>query len=174
MLPADPQTVDRVLAIMDRANATHLLLVDPALSDIFVRDNRFKVLAQHGRYMIIERAGKISRWSDVVEGSGQVTTMRAAPGRIRLHIEGPVARIVVKESYHPFWRVTPQNAATLESGPAGAMSLSVPQQQGASTIELLYMPPMIAIWLSMAGWLVILGLLLKSAFGAANSRMQGT
>lgn len=168
MIPTDPQTVDRVLAVMDRANATHLLLVDPALSDLFARDNRLKMLVQHGRYIIFERVGKGSQWSDVVEGAGEVATMRVAPGRIRLNIEGSVAKIVVKESFHPFWRVAPPNAATLESGPAGAMIASLPRQQSASTIELLYAPPVLPFWLSVAGWLMILGLLIKSAFGTAG------
>jgi hypothetical protein len=158
----DSQTLDRMLVIMDRANATHLLLVDPDLSEVFMRDDRFKALANYGRYTIFERVGASSLWSSITEGSGEVSTARVAAGKIRLNVEGPIKRIVVKESYHPFWRITPQGAGVLELGPAGAMSLSLLPEQRSSTIELVYVPPTASTWLSLGSWLVIFAVLIAS------------
>src|SRR5262249_34126413 len=46
LAPQDPQTVDLVIPVMEQTNATHLLLVNPALFDMFRRDGRFHFEAQ--------------------------------------------------------------------------------------------------------------------------------
>jgi hypothetical protein len=142
---------DQVVARMDRANATHLLLVEPRTAETFLADDRFVSRHAIGRYQLFERRNAVSRWAAVLDGPGAVSVDRVAPGRMRLHWEGAPDRVVVKESFHPFWRTEPPGLARLTGDANGMMVVDGFVADGATSLDLVYAPPALPWRVTLAG-----------------------
>lgn len=151
-LSTDPRFPDRTLGVMERANATHLALTDPALSRRFAADARFERVLQEGRFTLFARRGFESRWA-VTDDGARVAVKRVRPGEIELKSDALASPITLNESYHPFWSVDPPGAARLERAELG-MLRAVPSMPQAS-LHLRYTPPQLPNWLSLFGLSII-------------------
>jgi hypothetical protein len=146
-----PDLIDRVAASMERANATHLVLSNPALFARFEGDPRFLTRVRvGGRFLVLERRGAEGRWARALDGAGEVSLERLQPGRLRLEVAGTPRRIALAQAHHPFWRVDPPGGATLRADADGLMVVE-PSGTQAQRLELTYQPPALPGQLSLAG-----------------------
>lgn len=157
MSSSTPDFIDEVVDRMARGNATHLLLVDPKVSPRFASDPRFAVDMSVGRYTLLERRGAIAQWGRVLEGTGDLSVARVAPGHIQVAIGGNPERIEVNESYHPFWRLEPADAGRIGKDGDGLIVVDR-LAKGRSGFDLIYRPPSLPMRLTLLGCLGIAAL----------------
>lgn len=159
--------VTRAITVMQRGNATHLLLCEPNAIDRFGSDPRFQVLVRVGRYTVLGLRNAVSRWAVALDGAADVEMRRLAPGRIQLAISSFTSRVAVSESFHPFWRAQPAGVQ-LSAGPSGLMQLALPD--GArGVVDLHYERPGAPFWASVLGFLGVFGLGAYAWLGRAKS-----
>src|SRR5215217_7537711 len=70
-LSYDPAKIsmERVVEVMEKANATHVAVSNPALAPRFAADLRFETIFSEGRYTLYARRGTQSRWAWGDDGS---------------------------------------------------------------------------------------------------------
>jgi hypothetical protein len=158
----EPGFVDQVVARMSRANATHLLLVDPKVAPRFEGDPHFAVDISVGRYVLLERRDAVARWGRILEGTGDLSVGRMEPGRIRLTLEGTSTRVAVNESFHPFWRVEPQGAGRVAEDADGLLVVDR-LAEDARSIDLVYSPPALPMLITRVSLLGVAGLFAAAA-----------
>jgi hypothetical protein len=154
----DPRdvSVDGIVSVMQRANATHFVLSDPRLRSLLGADERFTQRFTAGRFTVYERTRAVSRWADALGGGAVLRVERLEPGHLRLGVAPGTLRVRVSESHHPFWR---SSGSTLRRDQDGL--LLVERASGeAAEFDLLYAPPLAPIVISVTGVVVILGLVI--------------
>lgn len=151
-----PAGIASATAAFERANITHLLLINAEQLDL--ASLRLTPLARFGRLTVVARDGARSRWASVLEGAGAVRTERLAPGTIRITKAGGVGALSLSESYHPFWRA---DSARLSEDAFGLMRVD-PTSRDPGVIELTYSPPSLPYVLSALASATIAGLFVLS------------
>ncbi|HKU39269.1 MAG TPA: hypothetical protein VJR89_14005, partial [Polyangiales bacterium] len=148
--------LERVLEAMQRTDSTHLLLVDAGLAQRLAMDGRLRPLFALGRYTLLERAGAVAQPIAAGPGVRLLGSERSTPGRMELRLEVAArgGRAQLRESYSPFWRLSPAGAGELYAEPDGLMSIrDLPA--GAHTLRLEVALPRLPGWLTYFGWACI-------------------
>jgi hypothetical protein len=141
---------------MAMTNATHLVVSDPTLGIQIQRAGFFNLLTRIGRFSVFELRGAVSAWITPIGQEAAVYAVEYRTGavgcRVSQNPRGPV--LLVKTSFHPFWRLRGLEDARVTEEPSGLMRLkNLPG--GDHRIELRYEAPAWPKWVSVAGWLAL-------------------
>jgi hypothetical protein len=137
-VPIGPEHMDAILARMKRTNCSHLVLSNPQLSDVIDEAEGLTEVARIGRFVVFDRQ-EIEGFATVIgPGTATVTARRPGAMTVEVAIASP-RRVVVRESWHPFWRV--DGGASLTAAPDGLMLVDAPR---SGTFHLTYQPPFAA------------------------------
>ncbi len=151
----------RLLWMMERSNATHLVVSDPFLARVLGRIKRFERLFGAGRFTVFYRRGATSRWAAPLTPALAVRRAANRPGRIKVEVVNRRAGggVLVKVSAAPGWRLDGPAGARLATARDGLMVVQgLPL--GTNSLTLTYRPPGYPRHISMAGWLLIVALAL--------------
>jgi hypothetical protein len=154
--PARPEHFDELRDRMAMTNATHLVVSDPTLGIQIQRTGSFKLLTRIGRFSVFELQYATSSWVSRFVGTVKTQVDEYKTGRvvIRMSVSTEDAGLLVKTSYHPFWRITKSEDARLTKDPSGLIRL-VKLAPDDHRIELSYEAPTWPVWVSVAGWLAL-------------------
>jgi hypothetical protein len=157
-----PEHLDRLARQMRAANASHLVLADPELAQRVAAHPAFAVMHRVGRFTVLSsNSGPLLMAEPQAQGVA-AAVLESTPGRIligtRVDLAAPTPRLVVKESYHPFWTVRgAPDVVISQQRPSGFMELTgLPRGEGQ--VELVYEAPTFPLWISVMGLLGIAGL----------------
>lgn len=162
--PTGEDGARRVAAMMHLTATTHLVTADPALQQVFGPSSMFQPLVEIGRYTAWALHPAPTAWAEP-RGPGVLPTLRTLePGHIIIDVNSDAQRggFVVRESYHPHWRVTVPAGVeppTLGMEDRSGFLLLTDVAEGDYLVELSYEPPVLPVLLSSAGaltWLVLL------------------
>lgn len=159
----DVRTADdlrNLRAQLQLTNCTHLVLSDPAQADALASVEGFRELHRAGRYAVFEVAGATSRWCHPLTAELRTRTIEYEAGDIRIAIRAndPGGALLVKQSFHPFWKAEGTGTATLGAHVSGLLvvaGLGV----GQSALRLRWTPPRYPSWISLVGSVALLGTL---------------
>jgi hypothetical protein len=147
--PRDTDAIAKTISIMERANATHLVLTDPLIVPGFERDPRFEVVETIERFVVLRLRGAVPRWAVTMGGAGAVALERSAPGHLRLTADPSIARIVISESFHPFWAA---RTAGIRITPDADGFIQVERTEPSpAVVDMEYSPPRSPLFVSLAG-----------------------
>lgn len=165
-----PDALREVIRRMEETNATHLVVADPVLGERLEKapleeGRALRFVKRIGRFSVFRRADSVSEWVTAVEGDAMIDVRKYATGAIDWRVshnpQGSAA--LVKASFHPFWRLRgPDGARIAESGSGLIRVERIPP--GDHDLSLVYRQPRWPIWVSAAGWLLILSLAAASSF----------
>jgi hypothetical protein len=151
-------------------NCTHLVLSSPremaALDDgVFLRR-----IWRGGRFAVYEVPGAAPEWAQPLTDGLQVRTTAYAPGRIEIDYDarGPGASFLLKEAYHPFWKVEGAPAVTLSRTAAGLIQ-AARLPSGRHRLLLRWKPPAAPWWLAGIGCLGLFAWSLRPRFHRTRS-----
>ena len=156
-----PRQLRRLLWMMERTNATHLVVSDPVLARILDRVSRFRRLLSAGRFSVYHRRGAVSRWAAPLTPTLTITSSAFRPGRVRVAVNNRRAggRLLIKVSAAPGWRLSGVAPARLSADRSGLMVVrELPA--GTHALELSYEPARYPGWITVAGWVLICGLVM--------------
>lgn len=150
------EDIDEIRRRLRLSNATHLVTADPVLGMQIEQAPGFRLLERIGRFSVFEAEGIASEWAAPLQNDAAVVVREYRPGFVAFSVERNArgARVLVKASYHPFWKLDGPKGARLVEGPSGLIQvLDVPP--GDHEITLDYHEPRWPAWVSIAGWLLI-------------------
>jgi hypothetical protein len=157
----DAARLQYLLGGMEATNSTHLVLCEPELIETYSRSPllrpRFRPLFRAGRFAVLERSGATSAWAEPMSGGTQVRTPSYSAGQIGIETESanPGGAVMVRESYHPFWRVEGSPGVECRPMKSGLIQLAgLPA--GTAKIRLSWRVPRLPWVVSGVGWLGIL------------------
>jgi hypothetical protein len=164
----DPHLIEKTARNMTLGNATHLVLHGAAYLARLDRSPLFDRVATVNRFAIYRLRAAVSRWTDVQAKSTMIEYVREAPGRMKLATSNDTASITLKESFHPFFRTEPPQAAHLSPDRHGRMVVTAVQRN----FHIVYTPPRWPWLVSAIGFLAIAFLpkLLRSTFDRMHRR----
>jgi hypothetical protein len=139
-------------------NCTHLVVADPGLADALTSVQGFQERFRSGRFAVFELAGASAEWCrPLSEGlRARTAEYRAGDIEVEVNAHSPGATLLVKESFHPFWKVEGTGAERVEAHVSGLMVVKG-IGKGKRTLRLRWTPPRYPAWISIAGVLVLLG-----------------
>jgi hypothetical protein len=151
----DTGDVDRVIGWMRVANATHVVTSDTSTARTLADSGQFEELFAAGRFNVF-RAGAIESEWVTAEGAGFETLWaRFETGRYRMRLRGNGAgSVLVRSSYHPFWRFSGPDRIGLNVDDTGLMRL-VELPPGETEVTMTFRPPAWPLLLSACSWIVI-------------------
>jgi len=138
-LPVTDSSIDNILGRMKRTNSSHLVISDPTLAPIVKQLRGMSQVARFGRLVVFARAvneGWATVTTEEVSAETSVLVTERKPGGMKLDVitDRPV-EILVRESWHPFWKVV--GAARLTQAHDGLMTLHV---ERSGPVTLVYQP----------------------------------
>jgi hypothetical protein len=141
-------------------NCTHMVLSVPAQADAFASVEGYRRLYRSGRYAVFELTGVTSTWCHPLAAGLRARATGYAEGDIRIAIRAnqPGGSLLVKESYHPFWKTEGADPATLTAHESGLMVVGG-LGAGDSELRLRWEAPAYPPWISLAGLAALLALL---------------
>ena len=156
---AEPDAPTRVAGMMHATATSHLVLSDPAQFDRFRASGVFRPLVRIGRFGVLQVQGPPASWVvPLGPGAvGEVTALRAGEIALSVTSDAQGGRLVIRESYHPFWRVERADgepAPPLSSDPTSGLMVLGPLDPGGYALRLRYGPPTWPARVSMLGWFV--------------------
>ncbi len=149
-------SLDQLRQRMIMTNATHLVVADPVLGTRLQGAREFRFLTRVGRFSVFELTNSVSEWVVPIQGDAITNVEEVRTGVIDFRVsQNPQgATVLVKTSYHPFWRMIGPQKAQLDEGPSGLMQIKwLPP--GDHDVSLLYRQPRWPIWVSLAGWVLV-------------------
>jgi hypothetical protein len=148
--------VRNLLADLRLTNCTHLVLVVPELVDAFASAPGFRERFRAGRFAVFEVEGATSRWCQPLSEGLQARTAEYGVGDIgvELSAENAGGRLLVKESFHPFWRVEGNGTERIVPHVSG-LTVVEGIGTGESTLRLQWAPPRYPAWISLAGFVLL-------------------
>ena len=155
----EPDAPRRVAGMMHATATSHLVLSDPAVFARFTESGAFRPLIRIGRFGALQVLGPPPAWV-VPFGPGALADVEELrPGAIGLRVQSDAqgGRLLIREAYHPFWRVTWSGegpAPTLAPDPTSGLMVLGPLAPGDHSVALAYAPPRWPRTLSLLGWLL--------------------
>lgn len=150
----------RLLWMMERTNATHLVISDPFLARKLDQVAPFSRLLRVGRFTLYARRGA-STWASALSAHLTITGADHRPGRIRVTLHNPRkgGRLLVKTAAAPAWQLVGPVGVRLATTRDGLMEVrGLPV--GIHAVTLTYEPEVWPWLISLAAWLVIVGVAL--------------
>jgi hypothetical protein len=141
------------------SNTTHLVVSDPATAKRLLDSTQFEVLHLSGRFRVMRPLQTEPGWAAVLTGGGSVEVPVFEPGRIVIDVRDDYkgGDLLIKTSYHPNWRIEGFTGARLEADDSGLVRV-IGLEPGPQRLVLEYGSSTRPRWLSLIGWLGILGL----------------
>jgi hypothetical protein len=160
------EELGRLVAAIRASNTTHLVTRDPRMAAGLAGTSFFAPLYRAQSFTVLGVQQTVSQWVEV-EGSGATPHVEYATGQIAIETRSGYsgAPLLVKESYHPFWRLQEQSAARIEPTDRGLMRITG-APPGAQHLALRYAPPR---WPTVFSLLVWIGIVLV-AFRARRTQ----
>jgi hypothetical protein len=151
-----PEDVSHVVDKAWFANATHILTSDPRTADLLKSSGAFSSRFVAGRFEILRWQGYAGEWAGRFEDGKPLPGIDFQPGRISIPLGGEdyTQGIMVKTSYHPFWRTEPGSAAKLSPHPSGLMVITNLEPERL-TLDIEFRPP---VWPKFMSLLAVLGI----------------
>ncbi|UCE01390.1 MAG: hypothetical protein JSW67_08800 [Candidatus Latescibacterota bacterium] len=152
----------RLRAAIGASNTTHLVTRDPRMAAGLAGTRLFAPLYRTQSFTILGVQQTLSQWVQV-EGSGVTPHVEYATGQIAIETRSGYggAPLLVKESYHPFWRLQDESAARIEPSERGLMRITG-AAPGAQRLELRYVPPRWPLAVSLVVWIGIVLVALRA------------
>lgn len=167
--------LERRLALLRRhieiTNTTQMVVVDPDDADVLVEEGIAEVIWRKGRYTVLRVLHESGGW--VSADGAQVQVKHWSPGHVVFDLESASggSTVLVKQSYHPGWTVSP--GVTISESEHGLLELSV-DEQAQSDITLVWKPYREQMWISGFGFVVLLIWILAGSRGhSERSRREG-
>jgi hypothetical protein len=155
---AGAEHIEELRARMAATNATHLVVADPTIGIQIQRSGSFKLLTRIGRFSVFELHDAVSAWVSPFGGSGEAAAAvdEYKSGSVAFRVSGKTenAALLVKTSYHPFWKLAGSDSARFAEDASGLIRVSKLSPDD-HRIELSYKPPTWPVWVSAAGWLAL-------------------
>jgi hypothetical protein len=150
---------------MEKVNAGVLVTSNPIAADYVGKMRILDRLHGSGRYEVFRRIDAKDEPIAVLSPSNVVSDIRWTPDDIHLTIEAgyPKARILVKTSYHPWWRIEGPPGAWLRESPEGFLVVDE-LPKGKHRLRLRYTPGTLPDRLTALGWLLLAGWMLFEGF----------
>ncbi len=158
--PRGGQQLQRLLWMMERSNATHLVLSDPFLARHMDGVGVFQRQRRIGRYTIYARRDAISHWTAPRTAGLEVDSEDHRPGRIAVTVDNRAraGRLLVKTAAAPAWRLRGPPGARLVPTRDGLMQV-VGLAPGRHAMVLTYRPDRWPTWVSICAWVLLAGVL---------------
>lgn len=194
-MPVDEARLREIVSSMHRTNATHLVTSDPDMARVLSGTPAFQLLHRVGRFSVLRLAGSESEWVSAEPagaprhgqpaGSGSGPTSNAPPAgveaasfevgkvKVRFTEGGPPGDLLVKVSFHPFWRLEGSANGTLGEDPDGLIRVSRLELRDRE-ITLTYDPPRWPARLSFTAWIGILALGLAARGPGGDRARRGS
>ncbi len=138
------------------ANATHILTSDPRTAGVLKASGGFAPLFASGRFEVMRVVGNQGDWANLFADGTGLEGVDFKSGQIRIPL-GDAAHpqgLMVKTTYHPFWRAPDHLGAELSQHPSGLMEI-----QGLDgltpVLDLEFRPP---VWPRFVSLLAVLGI----------------
>ena len=124
------------------ANATHILTSDPRTADLLKASGAFRSLFRAGRFEVLHWSDYAGAWANRFEDGAGIPGVDFAPGRIAMSLEAAdrTTGLLVKSTFHPFWRVTGPAGVAIAQHPSGLIEVRKPEAV-TGNLELNYRPP---------------------------------
>ena len=138
---------------LELTNTTRLVMVDPDATETLVEAKVADVIMRVGRYTVLRVNAASTGW--ISGDDARVQVKEWSPGHVVFDLTSATfpTTVVVKQSYHPGWTVSP--GATLSESPDGLLELSL-EHQPQSNITLTWKPYRAQVWMTASGWIVLL------------------
>jgi len=151
----DTGDVVRVVDWMRLANATHVVTSDTSTARTLAVSGQFEDLFAVGRFNVLRAAAIGSEWV-AAEGPGVETLWaRFETGRYAMRLRGDGSgSVLVRSSYHPFWRFAGPDRIGVNVEDTGLMRL-VDLPPGETEVTMTFLPPAWPLLLSAGSWFVI-------------------
>jgi len=151
-----PEDVQYVVDKAWFANVTHILTSDPRTAGLLKASGAFSPRFAAGRFEILRWQGYAGEWGSRLGDGKPLTGINFQPGLIDIPLgDGDYPQgIMVKTSYHPFWRVDDGSGAILSPHPSGLMEITN-LKSGRSFLGIKYRPP---VWPKFISLLAVLGI----------------
>jgi hypothetical protein len=129
----------------------------------------FVPLFATGRFEVLHWREYAGEWANRLVDGQAVTGIDFDPGRISIPLGGAAVAqgILLKTSFHPYWRLSPESGAALTPHPSGLMEIKG-LQGGMQDLELEFRPP---VWPKFVSLLAVLGIV-AMALGSRFSRKK--
>jgi hypothetical protein len=169
----DP-TEEWVHEAMDKTNAGVLVTSNAWMAEHVGAFESFRALARIGRYTVFRRTGAENRPVAELTPFNRASEVHEGPDAIdfTLTTEYPRTRVLVKTSWHPFWRLSGIPGASLRESPEGFLVLdAIPK--GTFAVKLRFVPSHLPLWVTVLGWLVFVGwgVALYRGFGRSSDEL---
>jgi hypothetical protein len=147
------------------ANVGLVVISNPSLATRLLGREPFQLRQRIGRFSVFAVEDAPRRWAEALTPGTHVDVVSYQPGSIALNVNTSqeAARIGIRESWHPFWRIDGDSQVRItQSGPGLIRLENIPP--GSHQIDLRWKSPRLSIVLSLLGWgciLVVGGLSLR-------------
>jgi hypothetical protein len=144
--------------LMEKVNSGAALASSSAIADWLERSGEFERIYGNGRFSVFTLKGASSEWIAPLRPSNTVDEVEWRPGHVafRLRTEQPRARVVLKTTWHPWWRLEGIPDANLIQSPDGFVGITdIPA--GMFRVTVRYTPSPWPTWISAAGWAMVAG-----------------
>lgn len=155
-----PADVQHVVDKCWFANATHILSSNPRTAALLKASGAFESLYVSGRFEVLHWLGYAGEWANRFGDGKGVPGVDFEPGRIMIPLgsEAYPEGIMVKATYHPFWRVSGQEQVKLAAHPSGLIEIRK-AQAGQGNLELEFVPP---VWPRLVSLLAVMAIALMA------------
>ncbi len=171
----DPREIRELLLLMRHSNAGYLVTSDPTAAEKIATVDVFAEVHRAGRFAVFELVGNASRWVEpLTEGieaesypqTGEGDARDASKLVVRYRSARDGGALLVKSSYHPFWRYDgPGNdghgGVALRAHDSG-LTVVDGLPSGEHEFELVYRQPAWPLWVSLAALVALLALAFRS------------
>jgi hypothetical protein len=151
---------------LEVTNTTRLVMADPNDTQVLVEEGIGEVIWSKGRYTVLRVNEESSGW--VSADGADVRVKQWSPGHVVFDLNSASGgtTVLVKQSYHPGWSVSP--GVTISQSRDGLLELSV-ENPAQSNITLVWKPYNAPMWISGFGFVVLLVWFL-SGFGRPSEQ----
>ena len=152
-----PEDVQYVVDKAWFANATHILTSDPRTAALLKASGAFSPRFAAGRFEILRWQGYAGEWASGLGDGKPLAGINFQPGLIDIPLGGAdyTQGILLKTSYHPFWRADEGSGARLSPHPSGLMEITN-LGPGRPALGIEFRPP---VWPKFVSLLALLGIL---------------
>ncbi len=163
--------IQAVRSDLRRSHCRTLVLVEPRLNALFQNEGDFARVYEDGVFGVYRWTGADPGFCEVLHGDVDCAAAADRPGRIRLtlHVRTAGAAILIKEAFHPFWRIDGARAAQLGQTDDGLMRLDG-LTPGSYDLTLAYRPPRFPTVITGIGWLLIVGMAFRAGLRRSDPR----
>jgi hypothetical protein len=171
----DPREVRELLLLMRYSNAGRLVTSDPTAAERIATVEVFNELHRAGRFAVFELEGNASSWVEPLSegltaegdpGTGADGAPDASRFAVRYRSERDGGALLVKSSYHRFWRyVGPgadaQGGVALRAHDSG-LTIVDGLPAGEHEFELVYRQPAWPLWITLAALAAVVAIAVRS------------